>query len=140
MKRHNFRGRRFISNDVPSMATSRYRPTTPQATGPGFHSEASGTNSSDIPKWAYESATRPARWTTVKVTASPPRNRWRSSSHFGVGRPLRILVEYSKPHTTDAVRMTSAMIPDDLATYHQICSFMTGTPPFHRRDARHRRR
>jgi hypothetical protein len=34
---------------------------------------------------------------------------------------LRIRVEYSRPHTTEAERRARAMMPEDRATYHQIC-------------------
>jgi hypothetical protein len=74
-------------SDVISIATRRYIATTPHATAPGRHADASGTRISDGPNSTYESATSAVTCVAVNTTDRPPRWRWSTRNHLGEARP-----------------------------------------------------
>src|SRR5579864_1054665 len=55
--------------------------------------------------------------TPVKVRASPPSQRWRSSSQAFLTRPRRTFEVISRPHTTAPASNAQATSPDARATY-----------------------
>src|SRR4051794_34622631 len=96
----------------------------PQATAPGFHVDAIGTNSSDQPKCVKLSAISATRWTPTNTAASAPRCRWRSRSHAGGAVLPRVRVERRRPQSTARASRAHATMPLALDTYHAVLGSM----------------
>src|SRR4029453_12741846 len=72
-------------------------------------------------------------WIAVKTTAAPPKNRWRSNHHAGLGRGATARVETPRPQITAPAASAQATIPAARAEYHSTwtsrgapCQLRTG--------------